>query len=640
MRRSQHVLTPWLLRRGSLPGHLVPAFLEHTATSVVWVVRNGPASVGHWRSVGVGAISDAEVVAGLLHSGSMERKRRSSTAMQLQHVARAHNRDIRTVDVRGNCATLETYLPLLEGMLFAQKRSGVLLVQSPASCWDDVRTVLQRYAHERGAAWKRTNLGETAQWPSVPRVCKEHIWRQTPNEVVVFHRCTHTEFAIERVADALPTELIQQAADSLELVHARGKRFVEERLSKLVASVRKTVPAHRNTRGFRSAPIMESRVWAERLWDTMAERLEPDLAALRAREDLRITGSSGTSTGISRVNVMEHTVFRDRYAAETSFWGRIEPWRVAIINRPANLFDASLGRDEYMSKRTKKDARLAPGTNPTDVPDARWRRLARDVVKFDPTTLASEPQYLMGLSRHLGPEQLPALRSIFVATNASWSFQRRQLEQHFRIPITQLYNTGEVCAVGVSCRHGTWHLLETYAHYEVFAGGRPAKNGQRGQLVATTFDSRIRPLLRYPLGDIVSIHSDSCPCGRQGRGIVLEGRAAHTFRDGNGTWVTPLQLDRLLSSTKGVRHLCVERTSTGVVLLYVGDLGAKLPTGRLAKALALPVSARRVRKLPVGTRGGKLKLVSVPLEHALRESDFLKKNSRVEFADLGGTGHG
>jgi phenylacetate-CoA ligase len=87
--------------------------------------------------------------------------------------------------------------------------------------------------------------------------------------------------------------------------------------------------------------------------------------------------------------------------------------------------------------------------------------------------------------------------------------------------------------------------------------------GSEGELVLTTLTKEALPLIRYRTGDLVSITSDPCECGRTTvRLMELRGRRDDMLIV-RGVNVFPSQVEHVLLSVDGVAphyRLIVERT--------------------------------------------------------------------------------
>lgn len=100
-----------------------------------------------------------------------------------------------------------------------------------------------------------------------------------------------------------------------------------------------------------------------------------------------------------------------------------------------------------------------------------------------------------------------------------------------RAQIVETYGATECLAMANQCSAGRLHVNEDLAILEpVDAAGRPVPVGQRSDKVyVTNLMNRTQPLLRYEIGDAVTILDDECPCGSSMRSIRVEGRADDTF---------------------------------------------------------------------------------------------------------------
>jgi phenylacetate-CoA ligase len=108
---------------------------------------------------------------------------------------------------------------------------------------------------------------------------------------------------------------------------------------------------------------------------------------------------------------------------------------------------------------------------------------------------------------------------------------RAQIEAELGLTAVGCYGLSEMCGPGVSTeclavRSGQ-HVQEDHFLVEVIDPdtGEPLAEGAEGELVFTTLMKEAMPLIRYRTGDIGSITSERCPCGRtQTRITSLRGR--------------------------------------------------------------------------------------------------------------------
>lgn len=93
---------------------------------------------------------------------------------------------------------------------------------------------------------------------------------------------------------------------------------------------------------------------------------------------------------------------------------------------------------------------------------------------------------------------------------------RRVIEAAFQCPVRETYGMVEMTAAASECEEGRLHLWPEAGWLEVLAGDTPVRPGQPGELVATGLLNFEQPLIRYRVGDVVTLESPyrTCGCGR------------------------------------------------------------------------------------------------------------------------------
>ncbi len=97
---------------------------------------------------------------------------------------------------------------------------------------------------------------------------------------------------------------------------------------------------------------------------------------------------------------------------------------------------------------------------------------------------------------------------------------RREIDAGLGVCATNIFGLSEVIGPGVSCecveaRAGA-HVNEDHFLPEVVDPdtGEPLPDGEEGVLVFTTLTKEALPLVRYWTGDVTSLDSEPCSCGR------------------------------------------------------------------------------------------------------------------------------
>jgi len=100
------------------------------------------------------------------------------------------------------------------------------------------------------------------------------------------------------------------------------------------------------------------------------------------------------------------------------------------------------------------------------------------------------------------------------------------------------------------------HLWEDHYILEIIdpQTGKVLKDGEEGEIVLTTLMREGMPIIRYKTGDIATVYSDSCKCGRTHRRISrIKGRSDDMLII-NGVNLYPMQIEEILMRIPEVGH--------------------------------------------------------------------------------------
>jgi phenylacetate-CoA ligase len=144
----------------------------------------------------------------------------------------------------------------------------------------------------------------------------------------------------------------------------------------------------------------------------------------------------------------------------------------------------------------------------------------RELERFQPMMISGYPSslYLLALAYELYGTGKLRLRSAFTSSETLFDFQREKIASAFGVQVFNYYGNTEMVSNGMECEHGTIHLKMEYSYVEVLnVENKPCGPGETGRLVCTGFGNDAFPLIRYEIGDVVTVaESQQCPCGRSG----------------------------------------------------------------------------------------------------------------------------
>ena len=158
------------------------------------------------------------------------------------------------------------------------------------------------------------------------------------------------------------------------------------------------------------------------------------------------------------------------------------------------------------------------------------------IEDFRPDGISCTPSYALTLAQALAerghaPDEI-SLRFACLGAEPWTDAMREQIDRGLGVRATNIYGLTEVIGPGVSneCveeRSGS-HVSEDHFLPEVVdpESGEPLPEGAEGVLVFTTLTKEAVPLLRYATGDITTLRTDTCTCGRtSARMGLIKGRS-------------------------------------------------------------------------------------------------------------------
>jgi phenylacetate-CoA ligase len=146
------------------------------------------------------------------------------------------------------------------------------------------------------------------------------------------------------------------------------------------------------------------------------------------------------------------------------------------------------------------------------------------IEDFKPDVITCTPSYALTLAqafaeRGVAPAEI-SLRYAVLGAEPWTEEMRREVDAGLGVASTNIYGLSEVIGPGVSCEcveaRAGMHVNEDHFLPEIVDAetGEPIGEGGEGVLVFTTLTKQALPLIRYWTGDITSLSSEPCTCGR------------------------------------------------------------------------------------------------------------------------------
>lgn len=235
------------------------------------------------------------------------------------------------------------------------------------------------------------------------------------------------------------------------------------------------------------------------------------------REDLRrIHGSSGTT---GNPTIVAYT------ATDLDLFAQVNARTLAMAGaEPGMTLHNAYGYGLFTGGLGLHDGGERLGLTVVPVSGGMTERQLVLIEDLRPDVIACTPSYALTLAhafreRGTSPEEI-SLRFAVVGAEPWTERMREEIDAGLGVRCVNLFGLSEVIGPGVSAecveeRAGS-HVNEDHFLPEVVdpETGEPLPEGEEGVLVLTTLTKEALPLVRYWTGDICSLHSAPCSCGR------------------------------------------------------------------------------------------------------------------------------
>jgi phenylacetate-CoA ligase len=187
--------------------------------------------------------------------------------------------------------------------------------------------------------------------------------------------------------------------------------------------------------------------------------------------------------------------------------------------------------------------------------------LVEELNAFQPTMVEAYATALALLAQEQEEGRLHIQPAVLLSGAESLTLpMRTRIDQAFGCPVTEGYGASEAAAIAFECRQKRLHVNADWVILEpVDEAYQPVPPGQPSHTVlVTNLANRVQPIIRYDLGDSVTVLAEPCPCGSPLPTIQVEGRTdeilAFPLADGQTIHLLPLALCTVVEETPGVRR--------------------------------------------------------------------------------------
>ncbi|MEX5301617.1 phenylacetate--CoA ligase family protein [Kocuria sabuli] len=224
-------------------------------------------------------------------------------------------------------------------------------------------------------------------------------------------------------------------------------------------------------------------------------------------------------------------------------------------------------------------------------------QLVAELDDYRPTVLLGFPSTLEVLADELRAGRLRIAPALVAAGGETLSgAARHRIGDAFGCAVLDEYAASEVPGLAVQCHRGVLHVnADRYLLEPVDEAGRPVPAGETSATVlVTNLANRVQPLIRYDLGDRVTVLPGPCPCGSPLPPVRVDGRAGDVLRfrsaDGREVAVLPRALAEVVGQTPGVHRFQAVRTGPRALAVRL-EAEPGVDPGRVGAAVEARVRA-------------------------------------------------
>jgi phenylacetate-CoA ligase len=236
---------------------------------------------------------------------------------------------------------------------------------------------------------------------------------------------------------------------------------------------------------------------------------------------------------------------------------------------------------------------------------------------FNPDLIDSYPSNLELMARYILDRGIDCVRPRAIITSSETLLPsvREAIENAFGCRVYDHYGSTEMAAFITQCERGTYHVNPDFGIVELLREGRPAQDGEAGEIVATGFVNPMMPLIRYRTGDLAVRMDAPCACGRNFPAIArIEGRMDDYVITPEGFSVG--RLDPIFKAVDSIVETRIVQDAVDHVRIEIvpgarfSDQDSDVLVQELRKRVgqSMKISVGLVGSLP-RTSGGKLRMV-------------------------------
>ncbi len=193
-----------------------------------------------------------------------------------------------------------------------------------------------------------------------------------------------------------------------------------------------------------------------------------------------------------------------------------------------------------------------------DMSEQQLQTFMDTIIRTRPKMLFGYPSVFDLIARRAQQQDLRldnlGIKVAFVTSERLYDHQKEQIEGTFGCPVANGYGGRDAGFIAHQCPAGGMHISAEDIIVEIIdPDGNPLPAGQSGEIVTTHLATSGFPFVRYRTGDIGTLSTDTCACGRGLPMLAkIEGRTTDFVIAKDGTIMHGLALIYVLRELPGI----------------------------------------------------------------------------------------
>lgn len=345
-----------------------------------------------------------------------------------------------------------------------------------------------------------------------------------------------------------------------------------------------------------------------------------------------IHSKTGGTTGKSLEVYFTHENMQERFAMLDDFRGRYGyalGKKTAWFSGKALLTNKDIRRNRFWKTDWYHKVRYYSTFH---IKDEYIKYSVKDLMKFQPEYISGFPSTIFEIAKY-GKENehvftRDIIKAIFVTGVTITSEMRKTIESFFHAKMYNQYASSEGAPFIFECSEGNLHLELQSGVFEVLDSNNKPSNS--GRLVITSFTTDGTPLIRYDIGDSITLEDKNsiCPCGNNNPLVrdILGRMDDFVYSPENGK-INIINIANAIKDVKGIiRHQIIQDEINSLLFKIIVDntvYGAKeekrfIQNWRDRVGDKMDIKMSYVDDIPV-EKSGKFRIVKNNIKHLLND---------------------